>query len=80
MPAKKARELMENVVICGAARTPIGGFQGALDAVPAARLGGAAIEAAFQPTSLSSVDEVVMGNVLVAGPAQALARHASLHA
>ncbi|MDG2189357.1 MAG: acetyl-CoA C-acyltransferase, partial [Paracoccaceae bacterium] len=71
---------MENVVICGAARTPIGGFQGAFDAVPAARLGGAAIEAALQQTSLSSVDEVVMGNVLGAGQGQAPARQASFHA
>ena len=80
MPVKKARELMENVVICGAARTPIGGFQGALDAVPAARLGGAAIEAALLQTSLSSVDEVLMGNVLGAGQGQAPARQASFHA
>ena len=71
---------MENVVICGAARTPIGGFQGAFDAVPAARLGGAAIEAALQQTSLSSVDEVVMGNVLGAGQGQAPARQARFHA
>ena len=71
---------MENVVICGAARTPIGGFQGALDAVPAARLGGAAIEAALLQTSLSSVDEVLMGNVLGAGQGQAPARQASFHA
>ena len=37
---------MRNVVIAGAARTPMGGFQGAFDGVEAAELGGAAIRAA----------------------------------
>ncbi|HAR54014.1 MAG TPA: acetyl-CoA C-acetyltransferase, partial [Roseovarius nubinhibens] len=38
---------MKDVVIAGAARTPMGGFQGAFDGVPAATLGGAAIRAAL---------------------------------
>ena len=39
---------MHTVVISGAARTPMGGFQGDLNGVPAAELGGAAIRAAME--------------------------------
>ena len=58
---------MEKVVITGAARTPIGGFQGVFAGVDAATLGGAAISAALAPLSQTSVDEVLMGCVLPAG-------------
>ena len=70
------------VVIVGAARTPIGAFLGSLAAVPAPRLGAAAIRAALERAGVdpASVDEVVMGNVLQAGVGQAPARQAALFA
>ena len=67
---------MSEVVISGAARTPIGGFQGVFDGVTATELGGAAIKAAMSGAGLKAVDEVLMGNVLPAGQGQAPARQA----
>ncbi len=52
---------MKNVVIAGAARTPMGGFQGVFDGVEAAELGGVAIRAALDNACVASVDEVLMG-------------------
>ena len=71
---------MHDVVIVAAARTPMGGFQGALSDVPAADLGGAAIRAAMDRAGVSSVDEVLMGCVLPAGQGQAPARQAGFAA
>jgi acetyl-CoA C-acetyltransferase len=70
------------VVIVGAARTPIGSFLGSLAAVPAPRLGAIAIRAALERAGLDpgAVDEVIMGNVLQAGIGQAPARQAALFA
>ncbi len=68
---------MKEVVIAGAARTPMGGFQGMFDGVAAAELGGAAIRAALSGAQLDTVDEVLMGCVLPAGQGQAPARQAS---
>ena len=70
------------IVIVGAARTPIGGFQGALSPLTAPELGAAAITAARDRTGLdgADVDEVVMGCVLPAGQGQAPARQAALAA
>ncbi|TKZ19450.1 acetyl-CoA C-acyltransferase [Shimia litoralis] len=67
---------MKNVVIAGAARTPMGGFQGVFAGVEASVLGGAAIEAALKDAGATSVQEVVMGCVLPAGQGQAPARQA----
>mgnify|MGYP001577630726 CR=1 FL=1 len=67
---------MKTVVIAGAARTPMGGFQGAFDGVEAAALGGAAIKAALKDARTDTVDEVLMGCVLPAGQGQAPARQA----
>ncbi|MGR3616969.1 MAG: thiolase family protein [Paracoccaceae bacterium] len=67
---------MKNVVIAGAARTPMGGFQGMYDGVEASVLGGAAIAGALKDADLSTVDEVLMGCVLPAGQGQAPARQA----
>jgi acetyl-CoA C-acetyltransferase len=74
----KARE----VVIVGAARTPIGSFLGSLAAVPAPRLGAVAIRGALERSGVepSAVDEVIMGNVLQAGVGQAPARQAAIFA
>ena len=71
---------MVNVVISGAARTPMGGFQGDLSALTAADLGGAAIGAALRGAGLETVDEVLMGCVLPAGQGQAPARQAGFAA
>ncbi|HET8541027.1 MAG TPA: acetyl-CoA C-acetyltransferase [Anaeromyxobacter sp.] len=70
------------VVIVGAARTPIGSFLGSLAAVVAPRLGAAAIRAALERARVEpgAVDEVVMGNVLQAGVGQAPARQAAISA
>jgi len=68
---------MKNVVIAGAARTPMGGFQGVFDGVDAATLGGAAIRAALADAGTGTVDEVLMGCVLSAGLGQAPARQAA---
>ena len=40
---------MDPIVITGAARTPMGGMQGALAEVPATDLGAAAVKAAVPP-------------------------------
>jgi len=67
---------MKKVVIAGAARTPMGGFQGAFDGVEAAELGGTAIRAALADAGAATADEVLMGCVLPAGQGQAPARQA----
>lgn len=69
---------MRDVVITGAARTPMGGFQGDFADVDAPTLGGIAIKAAL--TATPHVDEVLMGCVLPAGLGQAPARQASFAA
>lgn len=68
------------VVITGAARTPMGAFQGALSAMAAPVLGAMAISAALSRSELGgdAVDEVLMGCVLAAGLGQAPARQAAL--
>ncbi|MDX2483265.1 MAG: acetyl-CoA C-acyltransferase [Pseudodonghicola sp.] len=71
---------MKEVVIAGAARTPMGGFQGVYDGVAAAELGGTAIRAALAGAGLDTVDEVLMGCVLPAGQGQAPARQAGFAA
>jgi acetyl-CoA C-acetyltransferase len=71
---------MRKVVIAGAARTPMGGFQGAFADMTAAQLGGAAIRAALDGAGDATVDEVLMGCVLPAGQGQAPARQAGFAA
>ena len=73
---------MKDIVIVAAQRTPMGGLQGALSAVPATELGAVAIKAALQKVALAPemVDEVYMGNVLSAALGQAPARQAALAA
>lgn len=67
---------MRDVVIAGASRTPMGGFQGVFDSVDAAALGGVAIKAALKDAGTKTVDELLMGCVLPAGQGQAPARQA----
>jgi acetyl-CoA C-acetyltransferase len=71
---------MRKVVIAGAARTPMGGFQGAFSDMTAAQLGGAAIRAALAGAGPAVVQEVLMGCVLPAGQGQAPARQAGFAA
>ncbi len=67
------------IVIVGAARTPMGGFQGDLSALSAPELGGAAIRAAVENAGVKpeDVDDVIMGLCLFAGVKQAPARQAA---
>ena len=71
---------MQKVVITGAARTPMGGFQGALSNMTAAELGGAAIKAALEGSGNAVPQELLMGCVLPAGQGQAPARQAGFAA
>lgn len=68
------------VVIVGAKRTPMGGFQGVFSNTPAATLGAQAIRGALMDAGVTTVDEVLMGCVLSAGQGQAPARQAALAA
>jgi acetyl-CoA C-acetyltransferase len=70
------------IVIVGAARTPLGGFQGDLSPLGAPQLGAAAIGAARAQAGIEAGDvtEVFMGCVLPAGQGQAPARQAALGA
>ena len=70
------------IVIVGAARTAVGGFQGALAALTAPQLGAEAIKAATAKAGIApdDVNEVLMGCVLPAGQGQAPARQAALGA
>ena len=56
------------IVILGAARTPMGGFQGDFSSLSAHDLGGAAIKAAIERSGIAAgkVDEVLFGNCLMA--------------
>jgi acetyl-CoA C-acetyltransferase len=70
------------VVIASFARTPMGGFQGALSPVSATQLGATAVRAAIERAGVpgGDVDQIVMGCVLPAGLGQAPARQAALGA
>ena len=66
------------VVIVGGARTPMGGFQGALTDASTTQLGATAIKAAVERANVSTddIDEVIMGCILTAGIGQGPARQA----
>lgn len=70
------------IVILSYARTPMGGFQGALGSVTATKLGAIAVKAAIERAGVDGVDvdQIVMGCVLAAGLGQAPARQAALGA
>ncbi|MDB5367536.1 MAG: thiolase protein [Rhodospirillales bacterium] len=70
------------IVIAGAARTPLGKFQGELSSLAATELGTVAIKAALERAKVSpdAISEVLMGCVLPAGLGQAPARQAARHA
>jgi acetyl-CoA C-acetyltransferase len=68
------------IVIVNYARTPMGGFQGALAGASATELGAAAVKSAVERSGVApqSVEQIVMGCVLPAGLGQAPARQAAL--
>jgi len=70
------------VVIVSSARTPMGGFQGALAGVGATELGAVAVKAAVERAGIEpeAVEQILMGCVLPAGLGQAPARQAALKA
>ena len=74
--------MSDPVVICSFARTPMGGFQGALGGVKATDLGAAAVRAAVERAGVPAekVDQIFMGCVLPAGLGQAPARQAAIGA
>lgn len=74
--------MSDAIVIVSAARTPMGSFQGDFSALAAHDLGGVAIRAAIERAGVAAgaVDEVLMGNCLMAGQGQAPARQAAFKA
>ncbi len=73
---------MTEIVIAGAARTPVGAFNGGLSSVPASYLGTVAITEAMKRAHIDpqEVDEVILGQILSAGAGQNPARQAALAA
>ncbi len=74
--------MAESIVIVSAARTPIAGLLGDFSALAAWELGAVAVQAAVQRAGVpgDAVDEVLLGNCLMAGQGQAPARQATLKA
>jgi acetyl-CoA C-acetyltransferase len=70
--------MSDPIVIVGAARTPMGAFQGDFSSLAAHDLGGVAIKAAVERAGIApeAVNEVLFGNCLMAGQGQAPARQA----
>ena len=73
---------MSDIVIVGAARTPVGSFLGSFATTSAHELGAIAIKAALERAGLppGDVDEVILGQVLTAGTGQNPARQAAMKA
>ena len=74
--------MADSIVIVSAVRTPIGGMLGDFSALAAHQLGSVAIKAAVERAGITgdAVNEVLMGNCLMAGQGQAPARQAALGA
>ncbi len=74
--------MKDDIVIVGAARTPVGAFNGALGSLPAHELGKVAIKAALERAGIEAprVSEVILGQILTAGQGQNPARQASIAA
>src|SRR5438045_9567287 len=72
----------EPIVIVSAARTPIGGLLGDFASLAAHQLGAVAVRAAVERAGITgdAVNEVLLGNCLMAGQGQAPARQAALGA
>ncbi len=74
--------MSDPIVIVSAARTPMGGMLGDFAALSASDLGAVAVKAAVERAGLKpeQVEEVILGNCLMAGQGQAPARQATLKA
>jgi acetyl-CoA C-acetyltransferase len=74
--------MTDDIVIVGAARTPVGAFNGAFASLPAHELGKVAIKEALKRAGVDApkVSEVIMGQILTAGQGQNPARQASIAA
>jgi acetyl-CoA C-acetyltransferase len=74
--------MKDDIVIVGAARTPVGAFNGAFGSLPAHDLGKVAIKAALERAGVEGgdVSEVILGQILTAGQGQNPARQASVAA
>src|SRR5262247_1791828 len=74
--------MADDIVIVGAARTPVGAFNGAFGSLPAQVLGKVASTAALERAGVEGarVSEVIMGQILAAGQGQNPARQASIAA
>jgi len=74
--------MMQEIVVVGAARTPIGSLNGCLAAIPATQLGSVAAAEAMRRGGVepAQVDETIFGNVLSAGLGQAPARQVAIGA
>lgn len=72
---------MREVVIVGAARTPVGSFGGSLASVSAVELGRVAAKEAIKRAGIAPelIDEVIIGNILSAGLGQNVARQVAIH-
>ncbi|MGO4706949.1 acetyl-CoA C-acetyltransferase [Microvirga sp. 2MCAF38] len=70
------------IVIVGAARTPVGSFNGAFANTSAHELGAVAIKAALERAKVDAndVDEVILGQILTAAQGQNPARQAAMAA
>lgn len=73
---------MKKVVIVSAKRTAIGSFNGSLSSFSSGQLGSFAIKSVIEDSKIdiNLIDEVIMGNVLMAGQGQAPARQAAIFA
>ena len=72
--------MQDPIVIVGAARTPMGAFQGDFSSLSAHELGAVAIRAAVERAGITPevVNDVIFGNCLMAGQGQAPARQAAI--
>ena len=73
---------MKEAVIVSAVRTPLGSFNGSLNAIGATQLGAIVIESAIERARIpkSAVNEVIMGQVLPCGYGQNPAKQAAVRA
>ena len=76
------RDKSKEVIIAGAVRTPIGTYKGSLKHLKADQLGSIVIKEVLKRSKISKdeIDEVIMGQVLVAGAGQNPARQAAINA
>src|SRR3546814_6498567 len=82
LTAKGRIPKMTDVVIAGAARTPVGSFNGSLSSLAASKLGALAIKEALKRAKVEAaeVDEAILGQILTAGQGQNPARQAAVEA